>query len=224
MAWKDFSAKRFLTCLVVLAFCFYIKTLKGYEQPDSERVFEKYGRTYSICFYTFKTLCTICTAIFAYFNLITSFFSSNDKVKTRENSGKQLSKTICFRVVTRGTFPDLVKTNLDINMSILKQYPGLKYTYEIVTDISIGLGNVKKSHVYEVVVPNGYVTKNNARYKARALQYAIESNVSRLEDEDLIVHLDEESLLTKSCVDGIIDFGKANKHHIGQGWVFSRCL
>ena len=219
LAWKDFSTKRFLTCLVVVAFCFQLKTtLKGYNQPESEKVFEKYGRTYSICFYTFKTLCSICMAIFAYFNLISSFFCSNGKDREKiDENGEHLDKTICFRVVTRGTFPDLVKKNLDINMSILKQYhPWLKYTYEVVTDISIGTENVV-NRVFEVVVPAEYVTKNNARYKARALHYAIEANVSRLDDEDLIVHLDEESLLTKSCVDGIIRFAKDNKHDIGQG-------
>ena len=99
---------------------------------------------------------------------------------------------------------------------MLKGFSKLKYTYEVVTDNRIGdIDTVKRC--YEVVVPDDYSTKTGAKFKARALQYAIEQNVSNLNNDDLVVHLDEETRLTKSCVIGIIKFANQNKHQIGQG-------
>lgn len=43
-------------------------------------------------------------------------------------------------------------------------------------------------------------TKTNAKFKARALQYCLEHNVTNLRDEDWVVHLDEETLLTLNSV------------------------
>jgi egghead protein (zeste-white 4 protein) len=72
-------------------------------------------------------------------------------------------------------------------------------------------------HCRELVVPENYRTKTDAKYKARALQYALEDSVNILNDEDWIVHLDEETLLTKSSLVGILNFLYENKHQIGQG-------
>ena len=38
-----------------------------------------------------------------------------------------------------------------------------------------------------------------------------------LKDEDYIVHLDEETVLTEDAVKGILNFISDNKHVIGQG-------
>ena len=43
-------------------------------------------------------------------------------------------------------------------------------------------------------------TKSGAMYKARALQYCLEDDVNILQENDWIVHLDEETLLTQNSV------------------------
>ena len=49
------------------------------------------------------------------------------------------------------------------------------------------------------------------------LQYCLEDGVNMLKDEDYIVHLDEETVLTEDAVKGILNFISDNKHVIGQG-------
>ena len=140
----------------------------------------------------------------------------DDKSKDTKTISNMPKKTICFRVVTRGMFPQLVKKNRDYNLSVIKGFENLKYTYEVVTDKRIGdIDTIE--NCYEVVVSDDYSTKTGAKYKARALQYAFEQNVSNLGDDEFVVHLDEETRLTKSSVSGIINFVNENKHQIGQG-------
>ena len=144
----------------------------------------------------------------------------NDKFKCNLNysSLADTNRKICFRVVTRGTYPQLVKENLEHNLVVLKPYHGVRYTYEVITDIPIGIKQQKSQGCcWEVCVPSEYRTKNNSKFKARALHYALEVNASRLGDDDVVVHLDEETLLTPSCVEGVIRFVNEDKHHIGQG-------
>ena len=38
-----------------------------------------------------------------------------------------------------------------------------------------------------------------------------------LNDEDFVIHLDEETVLTEDAVRGILNFVSVNKHAIGQG-------
>lgn len=57
-----------------------------------------------------------------------------------------------------------------------------------------------RSRVREVIVPTTYCTKSGAKFKARALQYCLEDDVNILRDEDWIVHLDEETLLSTNAV------------------------
>ena len=57
-------------------------------------------------------------------------------------------------------------------------------------------------HVEEIVVPKTYRSKSGALNKSRALQFCLEEDVNILKDEDWIVHLDEETLLTQNSVKG----------------------
>ncbi|KAL7672728.1 hypothetical protein ACOME3_007609 [Neoechinorhynchus agilis] len=110
--------------------------------------------------------------------------------------------TICFRVVTRGTFPALVNRTVRYNLMLCQRMsPALgSFMFEIVTDNEIkDLPEV----VRQVVVPLGYSTKRRTLFKARALHYALE--------DDWIFHLDEESVLTESLIGGIIAFINAQK-------------
>ena len=50
------------------------------------------------------------------------------------------------------------------------------------------------------------------------MQYCLEDGVNMLKNEDYIVHLDEETVLTEDAVKGILNFISDNKQHvIGQG-------
>ena len=53
------------------------------------------------------------------------------------------------------------------------------------------------------------------------LQYCLEDGVNMLKDEDFIIHLDEETVLTEDATRGILNFISENKHAIGQGFLIS---
>ena len=82
---------------------------------------------------------------------------------------------ICFRVVTRGDFPELVRNNVDRNINTCRDAGLQNFLIEVVTDKSISLVSGEKRR--EVVVPADYVTKSGALFKARALQYCLEDMV-----------------------------------------------
>ena len=69
----------------------------------------------------------------------------------------------------------------------------------------------------ETVVDSTYKAKSGALNKARALQFCLEEDKNILKDDDWIVHLDEETLLTESSVKGILNFINSGKHSFGQG-------
>lgn len=83
---------------------------------------------------------------------------------------------VCFRVVTKGDFPQLVRSNILKNKKTCEENGLEHFTFEVVTDKSISLVNSKK--VRELVVPVDYATKSGALYKSRALQYCLEKEVS----------------------------------------------
>jgi len=92
----------------------------------------------------------------------------------------------------------------------------VNYVIEAITDIDIDL----PPSVVHYLVPVSYRTSNNARYKARALQYW---NVNRLNNvwtfkNTRIIHMDEESTLTDSVIAGIQEFitSEETRYSIGQ--------
>ncbi|KHJ77369.1 hypothetical protein OESDEN_23011 [Oesophagostomum dentatum] len=76
--------------------------------------------------------------------------------------------------------------------------------FQVVTDKAIHLP--PQPRVREVVVPTSYRTKSGAKFKARALQYCLEDDVNILQNNDWIVHLDEETLLTTNAVSSFLLF------------------
>ncbi|VDK25003.1 unnamed protein product, partial [Anisakis simplex] len=66
------------------------------------------------------------------------------------------------------------------------------FFFEVVTDKAINLPSLPR--LREVVVPTTYRTKSGALFKSRALQYCLEDDVNILQDDDWVVHLDEETL------------------------------
>ncbi|XP_023026805.2 egghead [Leptinotarsa decemlineata] len=128
-----------------------------------------------------------------------------------------LAPFICIRVVTRGDFPQLVKNNVNRNMNKCLDAGMENFLIEVVSDKPIGLDEHRR--IREVVVPSSYRTKSGALFKARALQYCLEDKVNILSDNDWVVHLDEETLLTENSVKGILNFVMEGKHQFGQGLI-----
>lgn len=122
---------------------------------------------------------------------------------------------MCFRVVTRGLYPDLVRRNVERNIETCYRVGLDNFKFEVVTDNALNLQ--KSALVRELVVPTDYVTKNNSLFKARALQYCNEPAVNILSDDDWVIHLDEETLLTESSTIGLANFASQNHGDIGQG-------
>jgi len=149
------------------------------------------------------------------FNFLGLIFFQSFPDPPRLKNGSLRSSKICFRVVTRGDYPEMVRDNVQRNLNIC-QDAGLKnYFVEVVTDKSISI--VENENVREVVVPAHYQTRSGAMFKARALQYALEDGVNILDEKDWIVHLDEETILTNGSVTGIVNFICEGKHQFGQG-------
>lgn len=218
---KNFSYEQLINFLVVSAVTICIKNVLGLFVLYPIGPTERFGLTIAILIFVLRTISLIITSPFIYFGVLASLFYT---AKQPNSKPRIPESTICFRVVTRGMFPQMVNDNLNKHMSLFKSYEGLRYTYEIVTDMPVYINNQLSDRIFEVLVPSDYNTKSGAKYKARALQYAIEKNVSNLTDDDWVVHLDEESLMTKSSLNGIIEFVNKNKHPIGQGLIcYGKC-
>lgn len=123
---------------------------------------------------------------------------------------------LCFRMVTRGDYPEFVRRNAIINRNKCREVGVHNFVIEIVSDKQINVPD-EEEMIREIVVPKGYTTKNNTLYKARALNYCLESHVNTLASNDWIVHLDEETLLTESSLHGILHFTTETNADIGQG-------
>ncbi|GFS21317.1 beta-1,4-mannosyltransferase bre-3 [Elysia marginata] len=126
-----------------------------------------------------------------------------------------LGPFLCFRVVTRGLYPNLVRENVHHNLHVCESVGLHSFMFEVVTDSPIHLQQTSRSR--EVVVPANYRTRSGTLFKARALQYALEPEVDILSSGDYIVHLDEETLLTEEAVIGIINFAGSGEYSFGQG-------
>jgi len=122
---------------------------------------------------------------------------------------------ICFRIVTRGDYPELVRKNVGHNMSLCNEIGLQNFIFEIVTDKTLNMPQERL--IREIVVPADYRTKTGAKFKSRALQYCLEDHVYNLRDNDWIVHLDEETIMTKNSIHGISNFCEDGNHHFGQG-------
>ena len=107
---------------------------------------------------------------------------------------------LVVRVVTRGTYPDLVFDSVSQNLKTLQSVGCKKFVIQVVTENPLDLPMAKE--VAQVVVPKNYMPKTGALYKARNLQYCLESAVNCFNDNDWICHMDEESLLTANSAKG----------------------
>jgi egghead protein (zeste-white 4 protein) len=130
----------------------------------------------------------------------------------------QLTPMICIRVVTRGNYPLLVRDTIKHNITVCDSVGLTNFSFEVITNKYLSLLDNCDSRVKQVVIPQNYCTKNGSLFKARALQYAVEHHV--VDENGWIVHLDEETLLTKNSLYGILNFvNNKNDYSIGQGLI-----
>lgn len=175
-----------------------------------------YGTIPTIILYALRllTLLTLPQVLFNFCGLI-CYNAFPDKVEVK--GSPLLAPFICIRIVTRGDFPELVKANVTRNMNTCLAIGLENFSIEVVTDKSINLAENRRTS--EIVVPKNYKTKTGALFKSRALQYCLEDSVNTLNDNDYIVHLDEETLMTENSVRGIVNFALDATHPFGQGLI-----
>ncbi|XP_065158083.1 beta-1,4-mannosyltransferase egh [Atheta coriaria] len=176
----------------------------------------RYGYVWTIVLYLLRlvTFLPLPQVLFNFAGLIL-YNAFPDKVILK--GSPILAPFICIRVVTRGDYPQLVRTNVNRNMNKCIDAGLENFIIEVVTDKPVNVENHRR--IREIVVPPQYRTKTGALFKARALQYCLEDSVNILADSDWIVHLDEETLLTENSVRGILNFVMDGKHQFGQGLI-----
>lgn len=230
---KHYIHSSALICLVV---CLQVTNYRNQINPKSsppprgkETEFINPESQYQIAF-RYLLLAIQATTLLGFPTILCSFlglilfdaFPGEVKIKNKQNTDGIIDLNlphICFRVVTRGTYPQLVQHNVNKNYQICLETGLINFCIEVVTDKDINLLLPDPNKVKQVVVPKDYSTKTRAMYKARALQYALDDNVNELKTGDYIVHLDEETIMTRNSVHGIINFVRSGKHSFGQGYI-----
>jgi len=177
---------------------------------------EQYGVIGTIILYLLR-LASLLVLPQCIFNMLGWILFNAFRDKVQLKGSPLLAPFICIRVVTKGDYPELVKENVKTNMETCQKVGLENYLVEVVTDKPLNLA--KNPRIREIVVPNTYRTKSLALFKARALQYCWEEDVNILRDDDWIVHLDEETLLTENSVCGILNFCADGQHQFGQGLI-----
>ena len=120
---------------------------------------------------------------------------------------------LIFQITTKGKIPIVQETVNRVN-AVCKEIDYKKYEIWAVTDADEQFENCRT-----IVVPENYSC--NAVYKGRALQYAVE--VRRKEnkntDDVYILHLDDESLITKQTLCSVLSFLEDNPSPISEGLI-----
>ncbi|XP_054263608.1 beta-1,4-mannosyltransferase egh [Macrosteles quadrilineatus] len=213
--------KHFLHCLLFFTLIIFFELFTGGVKLTSNQElnfdpWEKYGYLGAFVLYILRLLTFLSLPqVLLNFAGLTLYNAFPDKVVLK--GSPLLAPFICIRIVTRGDYPLLVRSNVERNMAICTQAGLENFLIEVVTDKPINLPVHRRTR--EVVVPPSYKTKSGALFKARALQYCLEDGVNVLADTDWIVHLDEETLLTENSVRGVLNFVLDGKHHFGQGLI-----
>lgn len=126
---------------------------------------------------------------------------------------------VAWRIVSRGRNAAALAVTVDAVRRAMAEVPLFRYRIEVVTDEAVALPPSPDLHC--LVVPGEYRTPNDSKWKARALCYALDTSTIR--PTDYVVHLDEETWPSPSCVHGIALFiarhGRRYRPPIGQGMI-----
>lgn len=142
-----------------------------------------------------------------------------------KNDGWNSNNYLIVVYVSRGDNSDALKRSISITEEKLIKYK-VKYRIDVVTDIQVEdkLDSNSDSTLFHLI-PNSYETIRGAKWKARALHYVVDQHkqdnyLKKKQHSNIwILHLDEESQITESCIAGISEFisNPKNSNTIGQG-------
>ncbi|HEY0870251.1 MAG TPA: glycosyltransferase family 2 protein, partial [Acidothermaceae bacterium] len=125
-------------------------------------------------------------------------------------------RLVSFRIVTRGQNLDALRWSIRSVQAEMSALPVFEYVIELATDRIVD--DIDPS-VVQLVTPTEYQTPGGARYKARALHYAL--TASAIPSDAWIFHLDEESHITTSVIMGIaeaiVEEERTGQLRVGQG-------
>lgn len=111
---------------------------------------------------------------------------------------KPLDVILYFRYVTRGNNQKLIAETVDASYKILESSLSFaNWRIEVVSDNPLDLDDYG-GQVSVIVVPPDFTTEEGAKYKARALHYALDASPST--DDDWVIHLDEETQFDRNTV------------------------
>jgi cellulose synthase/poly-beta-1,6-N-acetylglucosamine synthase-like glycosyltransferase len=124
-------------------------------------------------------------------------------------------KRMIFQITTIGHM-EIVTESIDNINRICKEVGYNNYRIDVVSEVNESFDGSDT-----IIVPQNYSTFNHAKYKARALQYAVEQREKKGENtSDIwIYHLDDESMITKQGLSSILDHADNNREPIAEGLI-----
>ena len=120
---------------------------------------------------------------------------------------------VVFQTTTKGNIPVVQETVNRVN-AVCEEIDYKKYEIWVVTDV-----REEFEHCRTIVVPEDYSC--NALHKGRALQYTVEIRRKENKNTDgiYVLHLDDESLITKQTLCSILTFLQDNPAPISEGLI-----
>ncbi|VDN21807.1 unnamed protein product [Gongylonema pulchrum] len=115
--------------------------------------FERYGYIGTFLLYILR-LASLLVLPQCIFNTLGLMLFNGFREKVNLKAAPLLAPLVCFRVVTRGDYPELVKQNVNYNMAKCREAGMENFFFEVVTDKAINLPSLPR--LREVVVPNSY--------------------------------------------------------------------
>ena len=133
---------------------------------------------------------------------------------------------LVVQFISRGENIEVLKESVECAYEMLLEEATIKFSIRIVTEKEVSSNfNEAESDLFQfIVVPSEFRTKNNSLYKARGLEYARlvcdASDGDQVANENKwILYFDEETLITKSSIRGVLEFIEKdeNRDKFGQG-------
>jgi beta-1,4-mannosyltransferase len=124
-------------------------------------------------------------------------------------------KKVIFQITTIGNMAIVQDSVYNINRTC-KEVGYSNYKICVVSEVDEAFDGAAT-----LTVPKNYLTPNNAKYKARALHYAVEYREKNQEDtaDTWVYHLDDESMITKQGLLSILDHMDNNREPIAEGLI-----
>jgi beta-1,4-mannosyltransferase len=124
-------------------------------------------------------------------------------------------KKVIFQITTIGNMKIVQEAVRNIDR-ICKEVGYSNYGISVVSEVEETFDGA-----VTMTVPKDYSTTNNAKYKARALNYAVEQREKNGENTDdiWVYHLDDESMITKQGLLSVLDHIDNNREPIAEGLI-----